>query len=173
MPARVCLVFAFVASVLAALPAAAQDGTPVEVTPYVGIGPAGSLPVGVVVTFPVTQTLSFETDVARQRNGGPNATLSSSYSLLYSLPHVGQSTPYLAGGVGVTQYTVPAFFSGRGVPVGTQQRLAFTVNAGGGLKMPVNDTLGWRTDARWFHTAGRGSDQFRVTQGISFAAAKR
>jgi hypothetical protein len=76
--------------------------------------------VGVAVTFPVTSTLSVETEVAYRRN------------------------------------------------------LAMTVNAGGGLKMPMNERLDWRTDARWFKYFGRqGSEQFRVAQGISFDAGRR
>ena len=49
-----------------------------------------------------------------------------------------------------------------------------TMNAGGGLKTPVNDKLDLRTDARWFKSFGtQGSEQFRVAQGISFDAGKR
>lgn len=48
-----------------------------------------------------------------------------------------------------------------------------TVNAGGGLKMPVNENLDLRTDARWFKLLGQGSDEFRVAQGISFDVGKR
>jgi hypothetical protein len=92
---------------------------------------------------------------------------------LYFLPRVGQATPYVAGGIGVSQYGAPVF-SSNGPPIGAQPRLAMTVNAGGGLKMPMNDTLDLRTDARWFKSFGRqGSDQFRVAQGISFDVGKR
>ena len=49
-----------------------------------------------------------------------------------------------------------------------------TVNAGGGLKMPMNENLDLRTDARWFKSFGlQGSEQFRVAQGISFDVGKR
>jgi hypothetical protein len=52
-----------------------------------------------------------------------------------------------------------------GRPIGTQPSLAMTVNAGGGLKMPMNEKLDLRTDARWFKSFGRqGSEQFRVAQ---------
>jgi hypothetical protein len=48
------------------------------------------------------------------------------------------------------------------------------VNDGGGLKMPMNDALDLRTDARRFKSFGRhGSEQFRVAQGISFVVGKR
>jgi hypothetical protein len=172
MRANRSAVFALVAFTLAA-PVGAQDPEAVEVTPYVAIGSAGAFPVGVALTFPVTSTLSVETDVAYRRAEGRIHALSSSASLLYSLPHLGQSTPYVAAGIGLSQYGT-AVFSSNGRPIGTQPRLAMTVNAGGGLKMPMNEQLDLRTDARWFKSFGReGSEQFRVAQGISFDAGKR
>jgi hypothetical protein len=166
-------VFALVAFTLAALPVAAQDEKTVEVTPYVALGSAGISPIGAAVTFPVTSTLSVETDVAYRRGEGRINALSTNNSLVWFLPRVGEATPYVAGGVGLSQYGAPVF-SSDGPPIGTQSRLAMTVNAGGGLKMPVNDKLDLRTDARWFKSFGKqGSEQFRVAQGISFGAGKR
>jgi hypothetical protein len=166
-------VFALVTFSLGALPAAAQEPKPVEVTPYVALGSSAASPIGAAVTFPVTSTLSVETDMAYRRGEGHIHALSSSISLLYSLPRVGQSAPYVAGGVGLSQYGAPILFAG-GHPIGTEQRLAVTVNAGGGVKVPMNDTLDLRTDARWFKSFGaQGSEQFRVAQGISFDIGKR
>ena len=165
-------VFTLVAFTLGALPAAAQDAQRVEVTPYVGFGSAGASPVGTAITFPVTSTLSVETDVAYRRAEGRVHALSTSASLLYSLPRIGPATPYVAGGIGLAKYGAPLFFNGR--PLGTQTGVALTVNAGGGLKMPMNEKLDLRTDARWFKSFGRqGSEQFRVAQGISFDVGKR
>ena len=165
--------FAIVAFTLGALPVGAQDAKPVEVTPYVALGSAAASPVGAAVTFPVTSTLSVETDVAYRRGEGGIHALSSNTSLLWFLPRVGQSTPYLAGGVGLSQYGAPVF-SSNGGPIGTVPRVALTVNAGGGLKMPMNEKLDLRTDARWFKSFGlQGSEQFRVAQGISFDVGKR
>ncbi len=166
-------VFALVAFTLGALPARAQDAKTVEVTPYVALGSAGASPVGAAVTFPVTSTLRVETDVAYRRGEGRIHALSTSTSLLWFLPRVGQSTPYVAAGVGLSQYGAPVF-SSDGPPIGTQSRVAMTVNAGGGLKMPVSEKLDLRTDARWFKSFGQqGSEQFRVAQGISFDVGKR
>ena len=173
MRASKSAVFALVAFALRAVPAAAQDAKPVEVTPYVALGSAAASPVGAAVTFPVTSTLSVETDVAYRRGEGGINALSSSISLLYFLPRVGQSTPYVAGGVGLSQYGAPVF-SSNGPPIGTQSRVALTVNAGGGLKMPMNEKLDLRTDARWFKSFGpQGSEQFRVAQGVAFDVGKR
>lgn len=158
---------------LGAWPAAAQDQEPVSITPYVAIGTAGASPVGVAVTVPMTSTLSLETDVAYRRGEGDLPTLSTSASLLYFLPRIGRSTPYLAAGVGLAQFGAPVF-GASGPPMGTVSSVAFTANAGGGLKMPMTDTLDLRTDARWFKSFGRmGSEQFRVAQGIGFDLGKR
>jgi hypothetical protein len=166
-------VFALVAFTLAALPVRAQEAKPVEVTPYVALGSAGVSPVGTAVTFPVMSMLSVETDVAYRRGEGRIHALSTNTSLLWFLPRVGQSAPYVAAGVGLAQYGA-AVFSSDGPPIGTQSRVVMTVNAGGGLKMPVNDKLDLRTDARWFKSFGKqGSEQFRVAQGISLDAGKR
>ncbi len=166
-------VFGLVAFALAALPVGAQDAKTVEVTPYVALGSAAVSPVGAAVTFPVTSTFSVETDVAYRRGEGRIHALSTNTSLLWFLPRVGQSTPYVAAGVGLSQYGAP-IFSSDGPPSGTQSRVAMTVNAGGGLKMPVNDKWDLRTDARWFKSFGKqGSEQFRVAQGISFDTRKR
>ena len=165
--------FALVALALEAVPVGAQDAKPVEVTPYVALGSAAASPVGAAVTFPVTSTLSVETDVAYRRGEGGIHALSSSVGLQYFLPSVGPLAPYVAGGVGLSQYGAPVF-SVNGPPIGTEPRVALSVNAGGGLKMPMNDNLDLRTDARWFKSFGRqGSEQFRVAQGISFDVGKR
>ena len=171
------IVLTLVACALATLPAEAQEAAheikAAEVTPYVALGTAGVAPVGVAVTFPVTSTLGVETDTAYRRGEGDIHALSTSVSLLWSLPRVGQATPYLAAGMGVSQCGVPVF-SFDGPPIGTQSRLAWTLNTGGGVKMKLSDKVDLRTDARWFKSVGKqGSEEFRVAQGISFDAFKR
>ncbi len=166
-------VLALVAFTLESVPVAAQDAQAVEVTPYVALGSAAASPVGAAVTFPVTSTLSVETEVAYRRGEGGIHALSSSTNLLWFLPRVGEAIPYVVAGVGLSQYGAPVF-SSNGPPIGTQSRVALTVNAGGGLKIPMNEKLDLRTDARWFKSFGRqGSEQFRVAQGISFDVGKR
>ena len=173
MRANRSAVFALVVFTLGALPVGAQDAKTVEITPYVALGSDAASPVGAIVTFPVTSTLSVETEVAYRRGEGRIHALSSSTSLLYFLPRVGHSMPYLTGGVGLSQYGAPVF-SSNGRPIGTEPRVAMMVTAGGGLKMPMNEKLDLRTDARWFKSLGRqGSEQFRVAQGLSFDVGKR
>lgn len=166
--------FALVAFSLTALPAVAQDAGPVEVTPYVGLGTAAASPVGTAVTFPITSKLSLETDMAYRRGEGNINALSTNVSLLWFTPRIGRSSPYVVGGVGLEQYGAPVFGAAGGLPIGTQSRLRTTVNAGGGVKTPMNDKLDLRTDARWFKSFGnQGSEQFRVAQGISFDVGRR
>lgn len=162
-----------VAFSLGVLAAAAQDGSSVEVTPYVALGTPGASPVGTSVTFPVTSNLSLETDVAYRRGEGDINALSTNASLLYFLPRAGRSAPYLAAGVGLAQYGAPVF-GVSGPPIGTAPSLALTVNAGGGLKTAVTEKVDWRTDVRWFKSFGlHGSEQFRVAQGVGFDVGRR
>ncbi|MCC7415741.1 MAG: hypothetical protein IT176_01280 [Acidobacteria bacterium] len=156
---------------LGVVPAVAQDAGKVEVTPYAAVGSAGASPVGVAITLPVNRTFSVETGVAYRRGEGRIHALRTDASLLWSLPRVGLFTPYVAAGLGLSQYGAPVF-SSSGPPVGTLARVALTVNAGGGVKAPMNGKLDLRTDVRWFKALG-GSEQFRVAQGISFHAGRR
>jgi hypothetical protein len=167
-----CGVFALVAFAVGALPARAQDAPAVEITPYIGFGTAAAPPVGVAVTFPITSALAVEADVAyRRAEAGINA-FSTSAGLLWYLPNIGRARPYLAGGVGLSQYAAPVF-SSAGPPTGAESRAELTVNTGGGVKIPVNPKLDLRTDARWFNSFTTGSQQFRVAQGVSFDVRKR
>jgi hypothetical protein len=166
-------VFALAALALGVWPVGAQEAGVAEVTPYVGLGSAGASPFGVAVTFPIAPVLSLETDVAYRRGEGHINAMSLNTSLLYFTPRLGRSSPYLAAGVGLAQYGAPVFGSD-GPPIGTERRLAPTVNLGGGLKTSMNEKLAMRTDVRWFKSFGpQGSEQFRVAQGLSFPAGKR
>jgi hypothetical protein len=174
---RACIagVFGLAALTLPAVPALAQaqDARTVEVTPYAALGTAGAAPVGVAVTFPVTSRFAIETDTAYRRGEGRIDALSTDASLLFTLPRVGPSVPYVAAGVGVAQYGAPVF-SPAGAPIATQSRLATRVNLGGGLKTPLSDKLSLRTDARWFNSFGaQGAEEFRVAQGLSFKTRQR
>ena len=174
MRACTAAVFGLVAFSLGARPVAAQDNRSVEVTPYVALGSQGAAPVGTAVTFPITSTLGLETDVAYRRAEGNINALSTDASLVVFLPRIGKTAPYVVGGVGLAQYGAPVFSAEGGAPIGTQSQVAFRVNAGGGLKAPINDKLGLRTDARWYKSFGKqGSEQFHVAQGLSFDVGKR
>ena len=170
-------------SIFAALPALAQSqaipaaadssARAIEVTPFVSLGSPGSTPVGAAISFPLSDHLSLEAEVGYRRGEGRLHALSSNASVLWTLPRVGATVPYLAAGVGLAEYGAP-IIGREGMPIATQPLVAFTVNAGGGLKVPVDDSWGMRTDARWFKSYGRhASEHWRVAHGISFDVAKR
>ena len=145
----------------------------IEVMPYVSIDSRGMIPIGAAVSFPLNSTFSIETEVGYRRAEGNLNALSSSANLLYNLPKLGRVTSYLAAGAGIAQYGSP-IISPRGGVIGTQSAIAFEVNAGGGLKVPIDDSMDFRTDARWYKSFGRNSsDHFRISNGVSFDVGKR
>ena len=173
------LMLAVLASTLPASPASAQDAAAapaphsavppaVTVTPFVSIDSRGSSPVGAAISFPLGSSFSLETEVGYRRGEGDMNALNSSVNLLYDLPRIGRVTPYLATGGGLAQYGVPVVSRNSSV-IGTEPRVGFEVNAGGGLRVPVDEKWGMRTDARWFKSFGRdASEHWRVSQGVSF-----
>ena len=160
----------------AATPAAAQQPSEpvqpiqVEVTPFVALGSPLSSRIGTAVTFPLTDTVSIEAEVGYRR-AEMNA-MSLTASVLYDLPRMGRVTPYLAAGAGLEQYgTALARPDGS---LATQGRTAAVVNAGGGLKVPVDNNWGLRTDARWFNGLGRqASEHWRVYNGVTLRTGGR
>ena len=153
--------------------AQAQTALPsIEVMPYVSLDSRGMIPIGTAVSFPLNSTFSIETEVGYRRAEGNLNALSTSASLLYNLPKIGSVTPYLAAGAGIAQYGSP-LITPRGV-IGTQSAMAFELNAGGGIKVPMDKSMDFRADARWYKTFGRNSaDHFRISNGVSFDVGKK
>jgi opacity protein-like surface antigen len=160
---------------IGALPAAAQspdtDKTaPVEVTPYASFGSYPSSRVGAAIAFRLTPNLSVESEVGYRQD--VDGRLNATASLLYDLPGIGRLKPYLAAGAGLEEYATASQ-----LPDGTlavQPRTALAINAGGGLKVPVNDHWGIRTDARWFNGLGRNAgEHWRLYNGLTFPAGRR
>jgi len=157
------------------LPAAAQsadpeNAAPVEITPYVSLGSFPSSNVGTAIAFRLTPKLSVESEIGYRHD--PIGLLSMSASLLFDMPQIGRVTPYLAAGAGLEQYATASR-----LPDGafaSQQRTALAINAGGGLKVPVNDTWGIRSDARWFNGLGRDAgEHWRLYNGVTFPTGRR
>jgi hypothetical protein len=157
------------------LPAAAQstnpnNAAPVEVTPYASLGSYPSPRAGAAVAFRLTPTLSVETEVGYRRD--MTGRLSATASLLYDLPPIGRLRPYLAAGAGLEEYATALKLPDGALAV--QPRKALAINAGGGLKLPVNDTWGIRTDARWFNGLGRDAgEHWRLYNGVTFPTGRR
>jgi hypothetical protein len=174
------VVFALTMAAAPALAQSASEQEPqpsrtsaVEVTPFLSMGSPRSARVGAAIDVPVTSNLSVEAELGYRRGEGDIHALSSSASVLYTLPRLGRVAPYLAAGAGLEDYGTPVLLPGRSELV-TQSKLAFAVNAGGGLRVPVDDKWSLRSDARWFKALGRnGSEHWRLYQGISLKAGKR
>jgi opacity protein-like surface antigen len=137
----------------------------VEVTPFIGIGSAASARIGAAIRFAWMRNLSVELEMD-YRNAEVNA-LGSSVSVLYDLPHLGRVVPYLAAGAGFEQYGTAVQIPGIGLV--TRRGLALTVNAGGGVRVPVTDNWGVRTDARWSNGIGPDApERWRIYNGVTF-----
>ena len=164
---------ALFAVAVAAVPAYAQSPDDdsvsrpaVEVTPFVSMGSQRASRIGAAIAFAWTSAISLEAEMGYRHGEGGIHALDSSLSMLYHLPRVWRVTPYLAAGGGLAQYgsltTAPngVFF--------TQPRMTLTVNAGGGVKVPVTERVGFRSDARWVKGFGRGSgEHWRVYNGMT------
>jgi hypothetical protein len=163
---RVPLVALIAMVMIGASPARAQS----EVTPFVSLGSVNSSRVGAAVRFAWTTNLSVETEVG-YHHAGIDA-LSTSVSLIRDLPRVGRVVPYLAGGVGLEQFgTVIAQPGGL---LATQSNVGFTINAGGGVRVPVTGRWGYRSDIRWVNNLSTwGGEHWRVYNGVTFGASTR
>jgi opacity protein-like surface antigen len=157
------------------LPAAAQstntsNAAAVEVTPYASLGSYPSPRVGAAIAFRLTPTVSVETEVGYRRD--TTGRLSATANLLYDLPRIGRLRPYLAAGAGVEEYATALRLPDGALAA--QSRTAFAINAGGGLKVPVDDKWSIRTDARWFNGLGRDAgEHWRLYNGVTFPAGRR
>lgn len=145
-------------------------GSVVEVTPFVSLGSDVSSRIGAAIRFAWTPTLSLEAETGYRR--GEIGALSAHLSLLYSLPRMGRLKPYLAGGLGLEQYGTALDVPGFGLV--SQHRLAFAINMGGGLEVPVNRHWGIRTDARLFEGLGTfAPGHWRLFNGVTIRPGTR
>jgi opacity protein-like surface antigen len=155
-------------------PAAGQStdrdkAAPVEVTPYASLGSYPSPRVGAAVAFRLTPTLSVESELGYCHD--MTGRLSATASLLYDLPRIGRFRPYLAAGAGLEEYATALKLPDGALAA--QPRMALAINAGGGLKVPVDDNWGIRTDARWFNGLGReAGEHWRLYNGVTFPTGR-
>ncbi len=159
---------------LGALPASAQSANdepaPVEVTPYASMGSYPSSRAGTAVSFRLTPAFSVETEAGYRP--GEAGGLSTSASLVYDLPRVGRFAPYLAAGAGLEEYATALRRSDGSFAA--QRRTALAINAGAGLKVPVNQRWGVRADARWSNGLGRDAgEHWRLYNGVTLKTGRR
>jgi len=152
--------------------ARAQEHPPVQLAPFAAFGTDYTAPIGLMVTFPLTGSLSCEAEISYRRGEGDVSFMSSSVSLLMDMPKVGRTTPYIAGGVGLSQYGT-LITSESGASTGAVRRLALTFNAGGGLKAPITSGVDFRSDVRFFDALGTAPDSYRIANGVSVDVGRR
>jgi opacity protein-like surface antigen len=147
-----------------------SPGRPIEITPYVLMGSGPASGAGAAVRWPLVSRfgIELETELKRAEITAVNVAL----SLVYDLPAIGPVTPYAAAGIGLERFGKALHRPG-GEPLrGSDTGL--TVNAGGGVRVPVNDRWGVRSDARWIYGSGRDApDQWRVYNGATVAVGGR
>jgi opacity protein-like surface antigen len=142
----------------------------IEVTPHVSLGSAASSGFGAAIRFPLSSQFSVELETGQSR--AERNALTMNLSLLYDLPAIGRVTPYLAGGAGLEQSAYAVGSPEGGLVV--RAKTIFALNAGGGVRVPVNDTCGVRSDARWFQGAGREApDRWRIYNGVTFGTGRK
>jgi opacity protein-like surface antigen len=141
-----------------------------EITPFVSLGSVGSSRIGAAIRFAWTSQLGVETEVGYGAND--IHALGASVNLLYGLPRVGRVTPYVAGGIGLQQYGTA--FDVPTLGVITQSRTTLSINAGGGVKVRVNQNWGVRTDVRCSNGLSRfAPEDWRVYNGVTFRTGSR
>jgi hypothetical protein len=151
----------------------AEDGqarAPVEITPYVALGSGQTIGGGGAVRWEIAPRLGVEVETDVRRAG--ITAMSVALNLIYDLPAIGRVVPYAAVGVGFEQYATAFYHPTLGVVPKTGE--ALTVNAGGGLRIPIDDRWGVRTDARWINGIGREApEHWRIYNGATFGVGKR
>jgi hypothetical protein len=164
---------AFIAGSASAQPRSTDDKAApaaVTVTPFVSLGSPFSSSVGGAIAFPLASDWSLEAEVG-YRHQELNA-LSAHLSLVRDLPRLGRIRPYLAAGIGLEGY-------GAALPqpngtLATIGRMALSVNAGGGVNVPVDEKWGVRADARWFNGVGdQAGEHWRLFNGVTVKAGRR
>jgi opacity protein-like surface antigen len=144
-------------------------GEGVGVTTYGALGSAGSSSVGAAVRWPVRDRLALELETELRR--AELTAINASLNLLFNLPSIGRATPYVAAGIGIEQFGYVRHLLDRPV---TLQGTAITVNAGGGVSVPVTDRWDVRSDAGWSHGFGRDApERWRIANGATFKTGAR
>ena len=151
---------------------------PVEVTPFVASG-GDSSSVGAAVRWPFMSRLSLEFEAEYRHiparptyNSLENNGVNGNVNLVVDMPALWRVRPYLLGGGGLEHYNFlvqpePFFVRDAGV--------AFVVNAGGGVRVPINDRFGLRTELRWTDgwTKGDPGGGFRMFYGATVGVGGR
>jgi hypothetical protein len=159
-------------------PARDARDLPVEVSPFASSG-GDTSGVGVSVRWPFMARLGLEFEAeyrhtqARPLSGAlEDDGVNGNVNLVFDLPAIGRVRPFLLGGGGLEHYSNlvqpdPHFLRKSG--------MSFVVNAGGGVRVPINDRFGIRTELRWTDgwTEGWPGGGFRMFYGATVGVGGR
>src|SRR5215204_483150 len=159
-------------------PAPVARDLPIEVSPFVSSS-GGSSSVGASVRWPFAARLGLEFEAefrhtdARPLSGSlDNDGVNGNVNLVVDMPTIGRVRPFLLGGGGLEHYNFlvqpdPYFLRDAGV--------SFVVNFGGGVRVPINDRFGIRTELRWTDgwTKGDPGGGFRMFYGATIGVGGR
>ena len=166
------------AGALQAPPARDARDLPIEVSPFVSSS-GNSSGVGAAVRWPFAARFGLEFEAEyRHTPADPlrgtleNNGVNGNVNLVYDLPAIGRVRPFLLGGGGLEHYSNvaqpdPNFLRESG--------MSFVVNAGGGVRVRINDRFGIRTELRWTDgwTEGWPGGGFRMFYGATVGVGGR
>jgi hypothetical protein len=141
----------------------AVDRLPVEVSTFLSVGSLDASSTGVTARMPIHARLSVEAEAEWRLEDVSG--LNAAGNLVLDLRKPGRVTPYVIGGAGIDRYTVSYSWPEREST--TQLTSSLSVNAGGGVRIPLNARWGMRTDARISNGIGRGPTRWRVFYGMT------
>jgi hypothetical protein len=159
-------------------PARDARDLPIEVSPFASSG-GETQGAGVSVRWPFMARLGVEFEAeyrhtqARPLSGSlEDNGVNGNVNLVFDLPAIGRVRPFLLGGGGLEHYSSvaqpePHFLRESG--------MSFVVNAGGGVRVPINDRFGIRTELRWTDgwTEGWPGGGFRMFYGATVGVGGR
>jgi len=159
-------------------PARDARDLPIEVSPFASSG-GDTSGAGVSVRWPFMARLGLEFEAeyrhtqARPLSGSlEDNGVNGNVNLVFDLPSIGRVRPFLLGGGGLEHYSnvaqpEPHFLRESG--------MSFVVNAGGGVRVPINDRFGIRTELRWTDgwTEGWPGGGFRMFYGATVGVGGR
>jgi opacity protein-like surface antigen len=158
----------WVAGALLALPlyahaqAASQQVGAIEIQPFVSSGWGSGAGTGAAVRWPIAEKFSLLGDVEFRHDDGNLLTfegdnLYATLNLVFDLPSAGRFTPYVLGGGGLEHYRLR--LDSAPAEIAPRTGRSFVTNAGGGVRMAINDRWGIRTEVRWTDGWADGAPQ--------------
>ena len=99
------------------------------------------------------------------------AAFATSANLLYGLPRARWIAPYIASGIGMEQYETPRSIPELGAVV-IDKNIGLSLSLGAGVKVPLTERWGLRSDVRWLNPWGKTPEGWRIYNGVTLLVKK-